>query len=154
MLCNKVLLSNQRSDNTLEFAFAALVHFWAMALFASLRIGLWWSSAWGVLHYTTQLSFIRPLSLMVCFLNELSMLRNHRHRPATLHTDEQNTYSTHTATTCPPCHSADRQACAGSHMLAVAMATQTNWALQCVWRGSADDTHTHHIRHKDTHPKG
>lgn len=75
-----------------------------------------------------------PLSLSRLFRGlfstALSMLRNHRHRPATLHTDEQNTYSTHTATTCPPCHSADTQACAGSHMLAVAMATQTNRAPQ------------------------
>lgn len=42
----------------------------------------------------------RPLSLSCLFyglfLNVLSMLLNHRHRPATLHTDEQNTYSTHT----------------------------------------------------------
>ncbi len=40
----------------------------------------------------------RPLSLSCpfygLFLNVLSMLPNHRHRPATLHTDEQNTYST------------------------------------------------------------
>lgn len=107
--------SSQRSDNALKFAFDALCCnrtqfisevFICMSSHHLMMIRVVWHFtfvlATELLNQSEASPPSQPLSLSWLFyglfLNVLSMLPNHRHRPATLHTDEQNTYSTHTHT--------------------------------------------------------
>ncbi len=105
MLCNKAARDQITLDNLHLLQNA--VHFWATSSFASLRMVLWWSCVWGVSHLFSPPNprtnqnpallhgpSVSPARFMVCFWMYWACSRITGIGLPTLHTDEQNTYST------------------------------------------------------------